>query len=417
VTSIEEIQNKIDRNAVLIEYSVLDSLLLIYFTDREKSDVVSVALQPGFEDMCNEFYSLITDQSFSNGVRETHKKYTQLGFELYKILIEPIKDQFQAENLIIVPDGAISYIPFDALLTSRADTGKFDYRQLPYFIRQYSTGYSYSSTLHFNPIQHTRIQSEAVLAFAPSYPEGMGRDIRFNFNRKPEIDQLLSLPGVKDEVKRISKIVKTDVFNDSEATEENFKRLADRYKILHLAMHTLIDDDNPMFSRLAFTQPADTTEDNFLHTYEIYNMKFNASLAILSSCSSGYGKIQEGEGIQSLARGFAYAGCPSILMTLWEVADLSTVFVMEKFYEYLKVHDPKPVALRKSKLDFLAEADQLRSNPFFWSSYVIIGDSNPVYPFKPGILIINFILLIIPLGYLGILQKKYRNENKRKRIS
>jgi len=68
----------------LIEYSVLDSLLLIYYADSERSDVTSVALEPGFEEMCNRFFNIITNQSFSHGVRDTYKKYTDLGFEYTK---------------------------------------------------------------------------------------------------------------------------------------------------------------------------------------------------------------------------------------------------------------------------------------------------------------------------------------------
>jgi len=408
ITNPEEIRQKIGQNTALLEYSILDSLLLIYYTNKEKTDVISVHLEPGFENKCDEFSSLITKQSFSDDVRDTYKKYKKLGYELYRILIEPVEDEISAENLIIIPDGAISYIPFDALLTQNVIPDKLDYPNLPFLIRKYSAGYSYSATFHFNPIRHIRIQNQSLLAFAPSYSNLMtGIDDSEAF-REPDLSRLLTLPGVKDEVKKISRIIDAEVYMDEEATEKNFKTFADRYRILHLAMHTLIDDENPMFSKLAFTyQTADTTEDNFLHTYEIYNMKFNASLAVLSSCSSGYGKIQEGEGIQSLARAFAYAGCPTILMTLWEVADLSTVLMMDKFYTYLKDHDPVPVALRKAKLDFLMNADLLNANPFFWSSYVIIGDSNPIFPLNRGILFINVLLLILPLCYLGFIYKKY----------
>ena len=413
VTGIDEIEKNISANTALIQYSILDTTLLIYYSEKKNSGLVSVKIEPGLEDDCTEFFNIITKQSFSKDVKDTYKKYTKLGNKLYKLLINPIVDKISAENLIIIPDGRISYVPFDALLTMEMDSTKLDYRNAPFLIKKYSTGYSYSSTLHFNPIEHNRVQNQSVLAFAPTYANLLGQEITLNLVRNIDKDRLLTLPGVKEEVKKISKIVETDTYLDNYASEYNFKKYADRYRILHLAMHTLIDDENPMMSKLAFTQSVDTTEDNFLHTYEIYNMKFNASLAVLSSCSSGYGKFQEGEGIQSLARSFAYAGCPSILMTLWEVSDFSTVFVMNKFYIYLKEHKAKPEALRKAKMDFLADADQLRSNPFFWSSYVIIGDSSPIYPFKTGIILTNILLLIAPLGYFGVINRKYRKANNK----
>jgi CHAT domain-containing protein len=163
-----------------------------------------------------------------------------------------------------------------------------------------------------------------------------------------------------------------------------------------------------MLSKLVFTQIPDGEEDGLLHTYEIYNMKLNANLTVLSSCSSGYGKIQPGEGVQSLARGFAYAGCPSILMTLWEVGDYSTVIVMTGFYKYLKEHRTKPQALREAKIDFLNNSDELRSNPFFWASYVIIGDSTAIYPVRAEMATLSAFLLLLPLGLIGVYYKKFK---------
>ena len=81
------------------------------------------------------------------------------------------------------------------------------------------------------------------------------------------------------------------IFFDDEATESNFKKNAEFYDILHLAMHTIIDNGDPMYSNLAFTQNVDALEDGFLNTYEIYNMHFNARMAVLSSCKSGFGML------------------------------------------------------------------------------------------------------------------------------
>jgi CHAT domain-containing protein len=139
-------------------------------------------------------------------------------------------------------------------------------------------------------------------------------------------------------------------------------------------------------------------------------MKLNANLAVLSSCGSGFGNFREGEGIQSMARSFAYAGCPSILMTLWEVADLSTVSVMERFYYYLKKGNSKSKALQLSKLEFLKNADQLRSNPFFWSSYTIVGNSEPIFTYFPWSLILKIAILLLPIPIIFLFIRSYRRQ-------
>jgi CHAT domain-containing protein len=150
-----------------------------------------------------------------------------------------------------------------------------------------------------------------------------------------------------------------------------------------------------MYSKLAFTQNVDSFEDGFLNTYEIYNMKYNARLAVLSSCKTGYGKIQKGEGVMSLARGFMYAGCPSIVMTLWEVSDRSGAKLMKDFYKSLKKGKNKTVSLREAKLEFLRKADQLKAHPFFWSTYVAIGDSSSLYPSHTKYLLIIIAALLV----------------------
>jgi CHAT domain-containing protein len=170
-----------------------------------------------------------------------------------------------------------------------------------------------------------------------------------------------------------------DVWIDREATETRFKQEAENYDILHLAMHTIVNNEDPMYSKLAFVQNIDTLNDGFLNTYEIYNMRFNARMAVLSSCKTGFGKLMKGEGVMSLARGFMYAGCPSIIMTLWEVSDKSGARLMKDFYQSLIKGKSKSKALQEAKLNFLKSADNLKANPYFWSTYVIIGDASPIY--------------------------------------
>ena len=101
-------------------------------------------------------------------------------------------------------------------------------------------------------------------------------------------------------------------------------------------MHTLINDEVPLASKLVFSYNNDTVEDGFLNTYEIYNLDLNAELAVLSACETGIGKLSKGEGIMSLARGFMYAGVPGIVMTLWAVEDIAGAQIITEFYINLK---------------------------------------------------------------------------------
>jgi CHAT domain-containing protein len=269
-------------------------------------------------------------------------------------------------------------------------------------IRDYSIGYSHSSTLKFNKRLKTKSPENKVLAFAPEYLDPNIRYEEDNPSRQLILDDeiLMPLGGIIKEVQSINETVPSRVFINEQATEANFKKYASDYNVLHLAMHTIMRDDEPLYSKLAFTnvETTDSTEDNMLYAYEIYNMKLNAQMTVLSSCSSGFGKMQKGEGMMSLARGFIYAGCPSIIMTLWQVSDQSSSELMTSFYRYLKKGKSKQEAMRLAKIKYLEEADDLTSNPYFWSGFVVVGDGTPIYR-KSGI---AYWMIIITL-FIGVL--------------
>jgi CHAT domain-containing protein len=143
-------------------------------------------------------------------------------------------------------------------------------------------------------------------------------------------------------------------------------------------MHTIMNDSLPMFSKLVFASTPDSSNDGFLNTQEIYNMKLNARLVVLSACNTGSGKMRTGEGVMSMARAFLYAGCPSIVMTLWEVEDKSSATLVLDFYRYLFKGYSKPEALRLAKLEYLTNADPFKSHPYFWMGYIVIGDPSPI---------------------------------------
>ena len=406
--SLEEVRKQIPYKDAMIEYVLSDTLLITYVIDRKGIHSFSQEIGPEFNDECFEYYKLLYSQNFSNGVHKNYKRYVNLGRKFYSILIEPCLEYTDRKNLTIVPDGAITYIPFEGLITEDTETEYINYMTLPYMIKDYSVGYSHSSTLMFSKRIKTKSPENKVLAFAPvykdiDYPQGDLSSMRQAIDAS---DFLLPLHGIIKEVQSIKETVPSRVFINEKATEANFKKYASDYNVLHLAMHTMMRDDDPLYSMLAFTNVdnTDETEDNRLYAYEIYNMKLNAQMAVLSSCNSGFGKMLKGEGMMSLARGFMYAGCPSIIMTLWQVADKSSSELMTSFYKYLKRGKSKQEAMRLAKLDYLETADDLTSNPYFWSAFVVLGDNSPIYR-KSGV---AYWMIIVTLFLGMVLFIQYR---------
>ena len=405
--TLKEVQDQLPFKEALIEYVLTDSILITYVIDRKGINVFSQEIGQEFSAECMEYYELLMAQNFSNGVHENYRRFVELGRKFYQILVEPGLQYTDRKSITFVPDGAITYLPFEGFLTEEADNEYINYMTLPYLIRDFSIGYSHSSTLRFSKRLKTKSPERKVLAFAPKYKELDEDPIPGNNIRQPVDNDVILLPltGIIKEVQRIDETVPSRIFLNESATEANFKKYASDFNVLHLAMHTIMRDDEPLYSHLAFTNAVeeDTLEDNKLHAYEIYNMKLNAQMAVLSSCSSGFGKMHKGEGMMSLARGFIYAGCPSIIMTLWQVTDQSSSELMTSFYKYLKKGKSKQESMRLAKLDYLESADDLTSNPYFWSGFVVVGDGNPIYR-KSGVaywmvIVTIFIGLLLYLQY------------------
>ena len=150
---------------------------------------------------------------------------------------------------------------------------------------------------------------------------------------------------------------------------------------------------------MIFASDEEGQEDGFLNTYEVYNLPLNAMMVVLSSCNTGMGMFVTGEGLLSLARGFLFAGSRSVVMSMWEVEDVSASAVIKSFYRNMRSGMTKSAALRSARLSFLRTADQTRSHPYYWSTLVIYGDDTPLY-FDRIKLYLAFLLLLVAAAIL-----------------
>ena len=220
------------------------------------------------------------------------------------------------------------------------------------------------------------------------------------------------LPGSAVEIASISKQFNGDYIFGNQASEKLFKELSPNYQILHLAIHGETNDSIPEYSNLSFYAKGDTIEDGQLYAFELYNLDLNADLAVLSACNTGSGKIVNGEGVMSLGRAFAHAGVRSLLLTRDEVSDATSPRIIQLFYEELKKGKRKSDALRSAKLRFLKEANNITSDPFYWSSYYTLGDDSSIEFQRDRTnrtIVIIGSTLITPLIVVFLWRKKQRN--------
>ncbi|MEM7368749.1 MAG: CHAT domain-containing tetratricopeptide repeat protein [Bacteroidota bacterium] len=275
-------------------------------------------------------------------------------FELHQALIQPTLEELGSsiDHLIIIPDGQLGYLPFDILLREQ------NQQEPKYLIKDYSISYANSASLLFleKEFQH------------PTYSfAGFG----------PRYSHELILPYTQTEVDQLQEMMDGEIFVNEQATKQNFLEKGIHSKILHLAMHGFPNDQEPLLSSLLF-QSDSSRKGESLFAYELYTVSLAAELAVLSACHTGYGPVAKGEGIRSIARSFQYAGCPSVVMSLWEANGLVAKDLMPLFYGYLKAGHRKDVALQQAKIDFLDSAPTQLLHPQMWANFVLIGDPGPL---------------------------------------
>jgi|WetSurMetagenome_2_1015567.scaffolds.fasta_scaffold00001_356 CHAT domain-containing protein/tetratricopeptide (TPR) repeat protein len=405
VPSINEIPSIIGKNCNYLNYVVSDTLLYIFVINNRLQKLLTFHTDSSFLTKLNDFKILLSDPSPSKEARRKFNDFVRTGNELYGVLIDPVRKYFRSDNLIISPDNILSYLPFEAFLTSGYNGEDILYRKLSYLMNDFNISYVYSATFMNESARRPAKNDNSLVAFAPSYAESINVDSLLM--ERQSGNRLYDLPYARMEAEYVAGLTQGKLFLMGNAKEDKFKSEAGKYGIIHLAMHTVINDLNPMNSAMVFSQPGDSAEDGFLRTYEIYGMQLKARMVVLSSCNTGSGKLTSGEGILSLARGFLYSGSQSVVMSLWKMEDKSGTDIIELFYKNLKKGMNKSRALREARHSYLSTAGQLKSHPYFWSALVVYGDNSPVFHkrYLPVVWLAGTIIICLLVFYF--LKRRY----------
>lgn len=365
----------------MIEYFVGDSTIYAFCLENQNSNItltqipIDFPLKSWIQQLRSAIYSThqkkIRSEEQATAYADT---LVQVAHQLYQKLIQPITEKHSLEEeLLIIPDGILGYIPFDVLITKPVEESSL-FGAHDYLIKDHQISYSYSSALLLEmKNKNAHLAKEQFAAFAPTFD----KEVEMGFARTAATDILVPLDFNIPEVESIHQLIGGKLFTGKEATEENFNQYAPNYQILHLATHGKANDLTGDYAYLAFTQIPDSIENEFLYNRDLYNLQLNADVVVLSACETGIGELQKGEGIISLARGFSYAGAKSIITTLWSINDSKTKEIMESFYTFLKEGYSKDKALREAKLAFIDKYSH-NAHPFYWAAFIPIGDMSPI---------------------------------------
>ncbi|HEY0324340.1 MAG TPA: CHAT domain-containing tetratricopeptide repeat protein [Pyrinomonadaceae bacterium] len=326
---------------------------------------------------------------------------------LYKTAVEPAAKDIGDKRILVVADGSLNYVPFEALVSA---SGGSDYSMLPYLIKTNEIVYSPSASvigvirkqsakptgksmlLIADPVYNSadpRAKGAPATAATGGDTRGLGlasalKDVA---GEAPAASggagsglPLPRLLGTRAEAEQIGQIVKTsggtaDTWLDLNANEASIStKDLKSYRVLHIATHGLLDAERPQFTGLVLSLVGNKTGDGFLRTDEIFNLNLGSPLVMLSACETGLGKEKKGEGVIGLTRAFMYAGAPTVGVSLWSVGDRSTAELMTGFYKRMLTGQgmTAPAAMRQAQMDMIT--GKKFAPPYNWAPFVLVGD-------------------------------------------
>jgi CHAT domain-containing protein len=369
---LDQVRKMLKPDEAILTYSMLgDSAIMVLRIDHAGAVAKRINLPEHFNDLVLRYRRELADPALAGQKRGDILRFQDLSHQLFNLLVAPAGPLDGIRFLTVVPEGLISFIPFETLIKN-PDQGLNSYRDPDYLLRHHTIAYAYSLNLllasDFQP--RKRLQ---VAAFAPDY--GTRDDVA----GKAAVSVYKPLPGAREEITAIRKqVVGTRTYFGKGAAESSFREEAAKGVVMHLAMHAQVNPDYPMFSSFVFADDDSPGDDHLLNGYEIFQMEIRSPMVVMSACNSGFGPARGREGLLNLGRGFLKAGVPAVVMSHWNFDDRAGSVMMPVFYRFLESGDPSGVALQQAKLEFLQQADGLRSHPYFWSAPVLYGYSGPL---------------------------------------
>ena len=368
---IDALQRNIPENSTIVRYFFTEDQLYALVMDGTSQNLVSLQagdLQGDIEELAASPYDA--------------QKVGKVVHNLYKKLWGPLEEHIKTMRVIILPDRELFNISFEMLTSS--PISNFKELASKSLLAKHTISYNYSLLL-LQKNRKTLDFEENFVAFAPEFDTAMKENYQLAVSDSINLDRtyltLLPQPFSIELAKSFTRRFKGSSFTNQKASKKLFIQNAGEHKIIHIGTHAESNNVSPELSRLVFAKNVKDSlniNDNYLHTYEIYNENLSSQLAILTACETGKPGYQPGEGMISLAHAFNYAGSESILTSLWQIDEQSSTQILEYFYTYLEEGLPKDEALKNAKLDYLANAKGRTLHPQYWAGLILMGDTAPI---------------------------------------
>jgi len=307
---------------------------------------------------------------------QQQQDYSIISNSIYKTLFpEQVQKLISDKKLTLITDHILGNVPFEALI--------IDPTNGTYLIEKCEITYEYSLSFEEENQKIKRDAKKDFLGIAP-----------INF------DDFTTLNSTKEELQAAKNFYSGHTLINEEATKSDFLKLAKNYKILHLATHANASDS--IMPWIAF-------KNDRLLLPELNAFENQAELVVLSACNTSLGKLLQGEGINSLARGFFKSGANTVIPSLWSTNDKATATITSDFYKNLSEGHTKSAALRTAKLNYLNNNTDAEASPHYWASLVLIGDNGTLLPQSNNLLFLWIglgLIVALVLFYIFLKRKK-----------
>jgi CHAT domain-containing protein len=370
----------LDDNQALLTFFDGEQYLYFLFITNSEEFFFRIEKDEVYNNNLMQLLKLVYSPDYLNNLDQGYQNFVKNSYYIFDKIFQDV-DVSQINSMIVIPDGALTYLPFEALTTEQSSSKTPDFRNLPYLIKKLSLSYSSSATILSNNLQNETNTNPHLLGI------GYYNNNESNSNLSGTQNELLSLESYWPYEKNI-------LYDGSETI---FKEIVSNYDIIHLGLHGSVDSTSIEGTQLFFKSGGET-DDGILKAHELYELNINAQMVFLSACETGFGKQSVSEGVFSLSRGFIYAGSRSVIQTLWKINDQISASIIEDFYINLTSNNSSQQALRNAKLTYINQADELAAHPYNWAAFQYVGaDYQLVHKYYRYYVILAVCLILIAI--------------------
>ncbi|HSU61822.1 MAG TPA: CHAT domain-containing protein [Bryobacteraceae bacterium] len=356
--TLQLVQQHLDRFTAILEYVMGEQQSYCLAITRNSYRIVPLAPQAEIETGIAKYLIAVRSKLAAHAE----------GKRLFGLLLQPIREAQQKQKLVIVRDGQLHLIPFDALEDSAGQ----------YVLESHNVGYAPSATSYYlmsRERYQPAPQAQTLLALGGvPYEEAKVKGVSLSADRTDAVPR--NLQNSRNEVLAIARALHTDPSKPllgANATESAFKHAAlYPYRFIHLAVHGVTAPYDPDSSALLLAPDRGAGEDGRLQASEVVMLHLNTDVAVLSACDTAIGPIEGEEGIAALSEAFLLAGARSVVSTLWSIDDTASVFLMEQFYSRVAAHQSPAEALETAKRKMLQTFGKA-AVPYYWAAYTFEG--------------------------------------------